>query len=226
MDPIIGGALLGGAASLLGGRSANKANARQAAIDRKFQEEQAIADREFQERMSSTAHQRQVADLKKAGLNPILSANNTGAAMAGGRGVSGSRAPQQNIMDGVAQSITAAAQMRKIQQEVNLNLPKEILAVNAAKGMKYAEKTITDGIKTYKVPSPDVLPRTALEERRDSVMISADDKPSEIVRKLKKITARMDAKETEAYIRKWWDRQTDATKSKLANRLPSLLYKR
>lgn len=88
----IGSSLLGG---LFGSSGASKQNKAQIASAR---EQMA-----FQERMSNTAHQREIADLKAAGLNPILSAKLGGASSPGGA--------QANIVNEMAPMENAARSM-------------------------------------------------------------------------------------------------------------------
>lgn len=69
---------------------------------------EASKNRKWQERMSSTSHQREVADLKAAGLNPILSANN-GAAVG-----AGATASQANPFAGVPDAVNSARKIDEV----------------------------------------------------------------------------------------------------------------
>lgn len=108
------GAGVGALGSFLGGERGNAASAREAQ-----------RNRDFQERMSSTAHQREVLDLRAAGLNPILSANK-GASSPGG-----SMAPQH---DTVTPAISSGRELARTSQEIkNLLAARELLVSQKAK---------------------------------------------------------------------------------------------
>ncbi len=100
------GDIIGAAASigtgLLSQKGAEERNVAQIAASR---EQMA-----FQERMSNTAHQREIKDLRLAGLNPILSAKYGGASTPSGA--------QPNIEDEIAPAIASAQQARRLHVEI------------------------------------------------------------------------------------------------------------
>ncbi len=121
--PVIGGLLNSGGTS-----AANTAN--------KNRSREQMA---FQERMSSSSHQRQVADLKAAGLNPILSAN-TGASTP-----SGSMATMQNeaagAAEGVDTAVSTALQNKRLSQDLK-NLKAQERQINQQTKKTQTETTL------------------------------------------------------------------------------------
>lgn len=100
LSSITGDGLLSGGLDLLGGVMSNNANSSEASANRAFQADQ-----------TGTAYQRAVADLKAAGLNPMLAYTQGGASSGGG-----AQATMQNAV-GSAVHTGLSAKMNNAQVE-------------------------------------------------------------------------------------------------------------
>lgn len=134
--PVLGAATgnpwISAGASMLGGMMTNESNAENMKDSWAFNQASSREQMAWQERMSNTAHQREVADLRAAGLNPILSVNHGGASTPSGSSASSNVIPMQNF---TPQTISSA------QAQERLNADLELIKAQQAK--TYAE-TLTE----------------------------------------------------------------------------------
>lgn len=84
----------------------------------RFNAAEAQKNRDWQAQQSSTAHQREVLDLQKAGLNPVLSAGGSGAQTGSGATASGAKGETDNSVVPALTSIIVNQQNNANQQAI------------------------------------------------------------------------------------------------------------
>lgn len=174
----IGSAAAGGVASLAGGfmsakaqeeanrqnrENAEKTNATNLAISR----EQTA----FQERMSNSAYQRSMDDMRKAGLNPMLAYSQGGASSPSGAAIAMQNPPPAIAADygkALQQGVSSAVEGRR--------LSKEIKGVDSQAALNTAAMANLDSQRQLNVTSAKVADLTAQAKQAELPAIRAQSK--------------------------------------------------
>jgi len=172
--PLLAAAGIGAAGSIIGGMMTNSANKEMNEANNAANMQMSAENRAWQERMSNTAHQREVSDLKLAGLNPVLTATGGSGASTG----SGSMATMNanRVEDVLGKGVSSALQVANLQKDLEMADSQKALnasavqtqqsqqEVNAASAMKTRNENITLANKNYMAePTINTLRAAAAE---------------------------------------------------------------
>ena len=141
----IAGAVIGG---VLANRGAKRQNEQQIASAReqmRFQRQSQAIQMRWQQRMSNTAYQRQMRDLEKAGLNPILAAKLGGASQPTGSAPQGAQPTIVNEMLPAAQAATSIGQTLsniQLQQEQAKNTQEQTYLTMQEGAIRHLDRLI------------------------------------------------------------------------------------
>lgn len=180
-------------------QDAQNFNSAQSALNRQFNHDEAILGREFnaaeagksrdwQETMSNSAYQRGVADMRKAGINPLLAyskggASSPGGATASGPSASGSAATSPGpppVTDAIGNAISSAQHNKRVNAEVSNMVDTNENIKQQNKNLKAEEwRTLNEAARVQKdIALKDAALHAALKEasRADSTKEFHDSK--------------------------------------------------